>query len=120
MVLTLALVYSLFTDGSSDWMDYSGGLDTQCACEAQHRQGHVAPNVDVYGVRDAGHLLMLDNWEEFNAGVVLSAGGGDALSSDTPRPIKLSPRMEESLPEGVTVSRNESMRRVSRQTPVQA
>lgn len=101
-------------------MDYSGGLDTQSACEAQHRRGHVAPNVDVYGVRDAGHLLMLDNWEEFNAGVILASGGGDVLSSDTPRLIKLSPCMEESLPEGVMFSRNESMRRGAKQTPVQA
>lgn len=101
-------------------MDYSGGLDTQSACEAQHRRGHVAPNVSVYGVRDAGHLLMLDNWEEFNAGVILSAGGEEALSSNTPKPIKLSPRMEESLPEGVMFSQNESMRNGARQQPVQA
>ena len=99
-----------FLYGSSDWMDYSGGLDTQSACEAQHRQGNVAPNVDVYGVRNAGHLLMLDNWEEFNVGVVLSAGGGDALSEVTPKPIKLSPRMEESLPAGFMFSQNESAR----------
>lgn len=116
----LAVPNVSFLYGSSDWMDYSGGLDTQSACEAQHRQGHVAPNVDVYGVRDAGHLLMLDNWEEFNAGVVLSAGGEHALSPTITKPIKLSPRMEESLPDGVMFSRNESMPRGPKEVPVQA
>lgn len=106
--------------GSSDWMDYTGGLDTRSACESRHRQGLAAPNVDVYGVRDAGHLLMLDNWEEFNAAVVLSAGGSDALPAGTPKPIKLSPRMVESLPDEVPISRNESMRRGAKQVSVQA
>lgn len=101
----LKIPHVSFLYGSSDWMDFSGGLDTQAACEAQHRSGVSAPNVEVYGVRDAGHLLMLDNWAEFNAGVVLSGGGGHVLSGNTPLPTKLTPRMEESLPAGISLSR---------------
>jgi cardiolipin-specific phospholipase len=114
------LTQTLLT-GSSDWMECSGGLDTQSACEAQHRRGHASPSVDVYSVRHAGHLLMLDNWQEFNAGVVISAGGANALASDDlPQPIKLSPTrpMKERLrPNAVVVAQNESM---PQQTPVQA
>ena len=86
-------VYNVqYLTGSSDWMDYSGGLDTQSACEEQHRQGKASPSIDVYSVRHAGHLLMLDNWQEFNAGVVISAGAASTLvSDDLPKPIKILP-----------------------------
>jgi cardiolipin-specific phospholipase len=115
----LKIPHVSFLYGSSDWMDYSGGLDTQVACEAQHQSGFAAPNVEVYGVRDAGHLLMLDNWVEFNAGVVLSAGGGHALPKHTPLPAKLSPRMQDSIPAGIEISPNEAAR-LSRRVQVQS
>jgi cardiolipin-specific phospholipase len=115
----LKIPHVSFLYGSSDWMDYSGGLDTQAACEAQHQSGFTAPNVEVYAVRDAGHLLMLDNWVEFNAGVVLSAGGGHVLSRNTPLPAKLSPRMGENLPAGIEISPSEAAR-LSRRVKVQS
>jgi cardiolipin-specific phospholipase len=51
--------------GQRDWMDYRGGID--------------ADGVFVHGVRDAGHLLMLDNCSGFNDAVLAAvgwAGGG--------------------------------------------
>ena len=105
----LKIPHVSFLYGASDWMDYSGGLDTQSACEARHRTGESAPKVDVYSVQDAGHLLMLDNWAEFNAGLVLSAGGGHMLSKDVQLPMKLSPRIMGTLPAGVTVMSRESV-----------
>ena len=34
-----------------------------------------APKVDVQGVRHAGHMLMIENWEETNSAIILAAGG---------------------------------------------
>lgn len=102
-----------FLYGSSDWMDYSGGLDTQAACEDQLRMGFSAPKVQVYGVRDAGHLLMLDNWEEFNAAVILGSGGGHTLLSTmttSSLPINLSARPQDNLQNGIDSTQNEAVR----------
>ena len=35
----------------------------------------IVPNVDVYRVPNAGHLLMLENSSAFNAAVIVAAGG---------------------------------------------
>lgn len=67
-----------FLYGSHDWMDVGGGLKTQLECEAMSTRGEAAPAINVYRVDQAGHLLMLDNWKEFNAGVVLSASAAVA------------------------------------------
>jgi cardiolipin-specific phospholipase len=81
-----------FLYGSKDWMDVSGGLQVQLATEEKHERGEHAPKVEVYRVNQAGHLLMLENWEEFNNGVVLSAGGHGSLDKEkTPLPTKLNP-----------------------------
>jgi pimeloyl-ACP methyl ester carboxylesterase len=91
--------------GQRDWMDYRGGLEAQRACRERREEwekmaekgggggvdggaasGPPPPRVYVHGVRDAGHLLMLDNHEEFNAAVILAAGGdADGLPS---RPVE--------------------------------
>jgi pimeloyl-ACP methyl ester carboxylesterase len=82
-----------FLYGSNDWMDASGGLQVQLATEEMQGRGERAPTVEVYRVNQAGHLLMLDNWQEFNNGVVLSAGGHGSLDKEkTPFPTKLDPR----------------------------
>ena len=41
--------------------------------------------MDVYRVRQAGHLLMLDNWEEVNAGLIMAAGGNNSSLLDPAR-----------------------------------
>lgn len=67
-----------FLYGTNDWMNPMGGLAVQEACEEKRRTSTTtksAPKVDVYAVRNAGHLLMLENWEEFNTGVILAGGG---------------------------------------------
>merc|ERR1719387_1227560 len=77
-------------------MDVRGGLDVQKICreeqlqlEANTRQQQkksnnsdstthtvsIVPNVDVYRVPNAGHLLMLENSSAFNAAVIVAAGG---------------------------------------------
>jgi cardiolipin-specific phospholipase len=57
-----------FLYGSRDWMDINGGLRTEA------RTKGAKPEVAVYSVSDAGHLLMLDNYKEFNAGIIEAAG----------------------------------------------
>ena len=88
-----------FLYGSNDWMDISGGLKVQARClDHQQHQGQggstssPTPNVNVYQVSKAGHLLMLDNWQEFNAGLVLAAGRLPLQRSITPQ--HLSPQEE--------------------------
>jgi len=42
----------------------------------------------VHGVKDASHLLMLDNYQEFNAALIIAAGGEAKLPSNMPRPVE--------------------------------
>lgn len=80
-----------FIYGSNDWMDPRGGLEVQRSCEEMKQNGQSAPEVEVHGVRNAGHLLLLDNWEEFNAAVIIAGGGLGALPPGGPRPSRLEP-----------------------------
>jgi pimeloyl-ACP methyl ester carboxylesterase len=104
----IASVHFLY--GDMDWMDSSGGLETQLACETLRRQqrrqrrqqsptnnddndndlqASPPPMIQVHSVHRAGHLLMLDNWEEMNAGIIQAAGG--TLPRGTPLPTLLTP-----------------------------
>lgn len=88
--------------GQRDWMDWRGGIAAQRACHARReaweqrgRPGVAAdggggppPRVRVHGVRDAGHLLMLDNYREFNAALIVAAGGREGLPPDAPAPVQ--------------------------------
>jgi cardiolipin-specific phospholipase len=74
-----------FVYGQRDWMDPTGGLEAQKLSWEKKARGEEAPDVEVIGVRNAGHLLMLDNYEEFNSAVILSAGG--KLRHGAPRPL---------------------------------
>lgn len=77
--------------GQNDWMDYKGGLDVQRLChEKQNKSNNASPppSVYVHGVKDASHLLMLDNYEEFNAAIIIASGNGDNLPSSMPRPMQ--------------------------------
>ena len=87
-----------FIFGENDWMDYRGGIEAQRLC-IQKRQKMLKeqqasqeiclpPKVFVHGVRDAGHLLMLDNHDEFNAALIISAGGEGKLPSNFPKPVE--------------------------------
>ena len=72
-----------FIYGQSDWMDPMGGVEVRDICDRiNESRGEEdgkggAPDVEVFGVKDAGHLLMLENWEGFNNAVLAAAGGGD-------------------------------------------
>lgn len=97
-----------FLYGTRDWMDVAGGLQSQLNAEDRTKQGLEAPNINVYHVNNAGHLLMLDNYQEFNAGVILAAGG-KATTGATP--TKLCPHKDMPLSGRET----EFTRRVNRQ-----
>jgi hypothetical protein len=71
-------------------MDVNGGLRVQALSSSNSSSTPKA--VSVYSIRDAGHLLMLDNWEEFNAGVIAAAGG--LLPVNAPVPQKMVPTVE--------------------------
>ena len=73
-----------FLYGRHDWMDLSGGLEVQKLCEAITREGGEAPSIEIHEVDKAGHLLMLENWHEFNSAMVLSGGG--EIHPKAPRP----------------------------------
>lgn len=82
-----------FVYGSNDWMNPEGGVIVQKKCQDLVARNEAAPDVSVYQVSNAGHLLMLENWKEFNAGVILGAGGSlDCLpGNNTPMPTLMSP-----------------------------
>ncbi|KAL3800085.1 hypothetical protein ACHAW5_004452 [Stephanodiscus triporus] len=93
--------------GQRDWMDYRGGLEEEGmgggGGGGSSSSCGPPPRVHVHGVRDAGHLLMLDNHEEFNSAVVIAAGLGDDLPSGSPRPVTFVPSEEEEGEEGEEV-----------------
>jgi len=79
-----------FIYGEKDWMDSAGGLEVKEICQKLKGDGkNNIPNIQVLEVKDAGHLLMLENWEEFNSAVIISGGGEQNLSKESPRPRPL-------------------------------
>jgi len=82
-IAALAVPRVAFVYGTDDWMDVQGGTEVAAACGGAAE----GPAVEVYRVRDAGHLLMLDNWEEFNSALVLACGG--TLEKNAPEPIRV-------------------------------
>ena len=56
-----------FLYGEVDWLDASGGLQVQKRSPLK--------NISVYQVPKAGHLLMIDNWQAFDAAMGMAAGG---------------------------------------------
>eukprot|EP00815_Leptocylindrus_aporus_P004226 CAMPEP_0116059270 /NCGR_PEP_ID=MMETSP0322-20121206/5691_1 /TAXON_ID=163516 /ORGANISM="Leptocylindrus danicus var. apora, Strain B651" /LENGTH=454 /DNA_ID=CAMNT_0003543609 /DNA_START=107 /DNA_END=1471 /DNA_ORIENTATION=+ len=76
-----------FLYGKSDWMDIEGGLEVQQKSENILKEGKEAPEIDVYRVGQAGHLLMLENWFEFNTGFLKSAGGD--VADNYPQPERI-------------------------------
>ncbi|KAL7484004.1 hypothetical protein ACHAW6_009645 [Cyclotella cf. meneghiniana] len=91
-----------FIFGENDWMDYEGGIETQRLCfrkrsefkkqqevlTLEKERPNLPPRVFVHGVRNAGHLLMLDNHDELNAALIIAAGGEHKLPSDFPKPLE--------------------------------
>lgn len=88
-----------FLYGTKDWMDLQGGLDVQTKCRdlrATDVNANV-PNIDVYHVRNAGHLLQLENSSAFNAAVMVASGADPSTiqdASDLPIiPLALPPKI---------------------------
>ena len=79
--------------GANDWMDSKGGLRIQ----------QKTPSTRVLEVRDAGHLLMLENWKEFNAGIVQAVFGEDTeLPEGWSTPTPVSPERADHGPVGLS------------------
>lgn len=79
-----------FIYGQNDWMDpLLGGVETLRRCQEMKKDGEPTPEVRVYGVRNAGHLLMLENWKEFNSAMILAAGRSERLPADFPLPFEV-------------------------------
>eukprot|EP00536_Pseudo-nitzschia_multiseries_P013869 jgi/Psemu1/245705/estExt_Genewise1.C_6260008 len=73
-----------FMYGTKDWMELSGGMYTQALSDRLSKQlggshthslSSVTPDVNVYLVPNAGHLLILQNPEQVNACMINIAGG---------------------------------------------
>lgn len=89
-----------FLYGTKDWMDVQGGLDVQTKCRelrAAKDGNDNIPNIDVYQVRNAGHLLQLENSSAFNAAVIIASGADPSTiqdASDLPIiPLTLPPKL---------------------------
>jgi cardiolipin-specific phospholipase len=63
-----------FLYGDRDWMDIQGGIEAFEQSQMNNGSSD-SPNIQVYQLQQAGHLLMLDNWRGFHAGVVACVGG---------------------------------------------
>jgi len=72
-----------FIYGDRDWMDIEGGIEAY----DKSRRRRNGPDVEVYQLPEAGHLLMLDNWRGFHAGVVSMCGGRCTVSQRYPMPM---------------------------------
>uniref|UniRef100_A0A7S1VW23 Uncharacterized protein n=1 Tax=Skeletonema marinoi TaxID=267567 RepID=A0A7S1VW23_9STRA len=91
-----------FVYGENDWMDYRGGLDVQRLCHEKMQDRRTTttttrsaennqsppPKVFVHGVRNAGHLLMLENYQEFNAAMAIAAGREEDLPPGMSRSVE--------------------------------
>jgi len=70
-----------FMYGTKDWMDISGGMYTEALCQklSQEHDGSSSttsiPEVSVFLVPDAGHLLILQNPKLVNNCIIRIAGG---------------------------------------------
>jgi cardiolipin-specific phospholipase len=64
-----------FLYGAHDWMDIQGGMDVQRICQERQQNGETTPDIEVYKIPEAGHLLMLENWKAFNEAVIQAATG---------------------------------------------
>lgn len=81
-----------FIYGQQDWMDPSAGLEVQRICNEESEKGGTnPPRVQVFGVKNAGHLLMLENYAEFNSAVIMAGGGGHKLPHNSPKPLQFVP-----------------------------
>jgi cardiolipin-specific phospholipase len=101
-----------FLYGMHDWMEYTAGVETQVQCQQRRAQhGKFSPSVDVFRVRDAGHLLMLDNWEEVNAGIVASVKGVEALHKigyNVPISVSALTADRQTTVEGISLNKREA------------
>jgi len=87
--------------GEKDWMDKTGGLEVKRICVEQKKveslknktengkSCELIPDINVHIIKDAGHLLMLENWEEFNSSVIIAGMGVDSISPNMPHPTVL-------------------------------
>ena len=71
---SLKVKHVSFLYGDADWMDPEGGMEVQRICDLRRLRGKDCPTIQVHKVKNAGHLLMLDNWHDFNSAVALSGG----------------------------------------------
>ena len=70
-----------------DWEE-SRGQRKQTTHDDTGNNDSPPQTVHVHGVKDAGHLLMLENYQEFNAALIIAAGGEKSLSPSAPRPAE--------------------------------
>ena len=93
-----------FLYGQHDWMDMSGALTTQRLCEkaddddgggdaTTKKSTTGSPNIQVYMVPNAGHLLMLENCRGTTAALI-QAGGGGGPANVADAPVLIEPGTE--------------------------
>mmetsp|Transcript_20253 Transcript_20253/g.47445 ORF Transcript_20253/g.47445 Transcript_20253/m.47445 type:complete len:473 (-) Transcript_20253:402-1820(-) len=102
--------------GTHDWMDVRGGLDTQRACLASEDQ--TTPRVGVYKVKNAGHLLMLENSKGFNTAVELAVGQKiPEGAKEEDLPVVLDVRVLDEMEEASMATRRHSTGQASNPIP---
>ena len=70
-----------------DWEE-SQGQRKQTTHDDTGNNDSPPQTVHAHGVKDAGHLLMLENYQEFNAALIIAAGGEEKVPSNVPRPVE--------------------------------
>lgn len=98
--------------GDSDWMDIEGGIE---ACEESRNPS--SPIVEVYQLKDAGHLMMLDNWRGFYSGVVAMCGE-TAVPPNYPTPTLVRTTRSDSVVLSVDVSLERRLDKAARATKI--
>jgi len=96
--------------GDSDWMDIEGGIE---ACEESRQNGSLV--VEVYQLQDAGHLMMLDNWRGFYAGIVTMCGE-TVVPPNYPTPTLVRTTRSQSVVLSVDVSLERRLDKAARAT----
>ena len=118
-----------FLYGDNDWMDSTAGLAVEELCRKNNAllpsrsRSRSSPKIDVYEVPNAGHLLMLDNWQAFNAGIVIGGLGTHKLpynSNSSVVPRKLVPERDTDAVIAEVASTNSNPRPTSQTVSVQA
>jgi len=72
-----------FIYGQNDWMNPNDASEVESICQ---NKGSGAPSINIFLVENAGHMMFYENWQSFNAAMILADGG--IVPVGLPEPFK--------------------------------